>query len=147
MTEAVEKAYSECVQRSIKRTLENHLARVFGDEKNTSIMFDEQVGGKTLWLLRNDIAHGNLNMLNEAETRFIERRVSVLENIARNYLRIIFTALIKKNYIPAVRRPILTFPASQAVGSESTQYIGPTDMAEYYLNVEALSSSYVRTTF
>jgi hypothetical protein len=147
VTEAVEKAYFECVQRSIKKTLENHLARVFGDEKNTSIMFDEQVGGKTLWLLRNDIAHGNLNMLNEAETRFIERRVSVLENIARNYLRIIFTALVKKNYFPAVRRPILTFPASQAVGSESTQYIGPTDMAEYYLNVEALSSSYVRTTF
>ncbi|MCA9921219.1 MAG: hypothetical protein KC421_02545 [Anaerolineales bacterium] len=147
MTEAVTKAYSECVQKSIKKTLEDHLDRVFGNNEISSIMFGDQENGKTLWLLRNNIAHGNLNMLHEFEIRFIERKVDLLENIARSYLRTIFATLVAKNYFPVVRRPILTLPVSQGIGSEITEYMGPIDMADYYLNIEALSSSYVKVTF
>ena len=144
LAERIEKVYFECVQRSIRKTLEDHLTKIFGDQSVQAIMFEEQVGGKTLWLLRNDIAHGSLNLLKEAEKRFIEERVDQLEAIARNYLRRIFTGLIQINYFPAPRRPILTLPASQAIGATGTEYQGPIDMAEYYLNIEWLSSSFVQ---
>ncbi len=147
LTSSIERAYSECVRPSIRKMLEDHLNRIFGDDSVSNIMFKDEVEGKTLWLLRNDIAHGSLNMLSEQETLFIARRVDILEEIARNYLRRIFTGLADKNYFPATRRPILTIPVSQGVGSIGVEYEGPTDMAEYYLKIEALSSSYVRVTF
>jgi hypothetical protein len=142
--QTIEKAYWECIRQSVKKTLESHLDRVFGNDQISKTIFEEEVEGKTLWLLRNDIAHGNLNVLDQGATRFLERRVGVLEKIARDYLRIVFATLAKEDYFPKTRRPILTIPMFQAIGSPSTQYEGPTDMAEYYANIEPLSSSFVQ---
>jgi hypothetical protein len=147
LTESVKRAYLECVQRSIRKTLEEHLNRIFGDKDVSTILFEERIQGKTLWQLRNDIAHGSVNMMNEVEIRFIESRVNTLENIARSYLRIIFNTLVQKEYFPATRLPVLTLPASHAIGSSHTEYMGPTDMAEYYLYVEALGASHVKISF
>lgn len=147
LVSGIERAYSVCVQPSISTKLARHLDRIFGNEAARKIMFDEAVDGKTLWLLRNDVAHGNLNVLNEADVRFISNRVRALEEIARNYIRLIFTRLVDTDFFPATRPPILNFPVSHGVGTENTEYQGPTDMAEYYLQVEALSSSHVRVSF
>jgi len=145
--ETVKRAYSDCINKSIRDRLEDHLNRVFGDDRISQVLFKEKVGSKTLWQLRHDIAHGNLSLLSEKETRFLSRRVGALESIARDYLRVIFVTLAKANYFSKPRRPILTIPMSQAIGSPGTEYGGPTDMAEYYANVEVLSLSYVRVTF
>jgi hypothetical protein len=143
----VEKAYLDCIYKSVRDRLEDHLDRVFGDDGVSRIIFKEEVGGKTLWQLRNDIAHGDLSLLSEKETRFLSKRVGVLEGIARDYLRTVFATLTRVDYFSKPRRPVLTLPLSQAIGSPGTEYEGPTDMAEYYANVELLSSSYVRVTF
>ena len=147
LAKTVHKAYHDCIYESIREKLEDHLDRVFKSDEVSRIMFKDKVDGKTLWRLRHDVAHGNLNVLSEAETRFLSRRVGVLENIARSYLRKIFTTLAKADYFARPRRPVLTIPLSQAIGSPGTEYEGPTDMAEYYANVEALSASYVRVKF
>ncbi len=143
---AINTAYFECVVGT-RKMLEDHLNRVFGDSKASNLMFKEEVEGKTLWQLRNDIAHGSLNILSEAQIRFVTWRVSSLENIARSYLRKVLSSLAGAEYFPPVRRQGFVMPLSQAVGSPGTEYMGPTDMAEYYANVEVLMSSFVRVGF
>lgn len=142
LTQAVQEAYFECIVGS-RAMLENHLNRVFGNELASKVMFREKVAGNTLWGLRNDIAHGSLNLLSEEEIRFVSRRVGELEGIARQYLRTILGGVADVNFPPA-RPPLFTVPASQAIGSPETEYKGPIDMAEYYLNVEGIASSYVQ---
>jgi hypothetical protein len=142
----VTEAYQGCIRRSIRETVESHLDRVFRNKRVSRMIFGEKVSGKTIWQLRHDIAHGNLNLLDRDATRFIESRVGTLERIARDYLRIILSTVAQETYFPKVRRPVLTIPLSQSIGSPSTQYEGPTDMADYYINIEPLSSSYVRVT-
>ncbi len=145
-TQAIQQAYFDCVTGS-KKMIEDHLNRVFGSSEISELIFNERVDGKTLWLLRNDIAHGNLNLLNEAEIHFLSDRVGVLEKVARNYIRIIFATLAQDDYFLKPRRPILTLPMSQGIGLSGSEYMGPTDMAEYYANVEILSSSFVKISF
>jgi hypothetical protein len=143
---AIRTAYFECIVGT-RRILEEHLNRVFGDEKASTTMFKKEIEGKTLWQLRNDIAHGNLNILSEVQIQFLTRQVTGLENIARDYLRRILTYLAGIEYFPHVRRPGFILPASQGIGTPGTEYMGPTDMAEYYANIEVLSSSFVRVGF
>jgi len=142
--EAVQEAYFKCLYTSIREMLEDHLNRVFGTEQASNTLFSENVDGKTLWQLRNDMAHGNLDLVSEQAARFLSARVPVLEEIARSYLRRILAALARAEYFSEPRRPILTLRPCHAFGSPGTKYIGPTDMAEYYANIEALSSSYIQ---
>lgn len=142
-TQAIQQAYFQCVTGS-KSMLEEHLDRIFSGPQASNIIFREKVAGKTLWTLRNEIAHGSLNILSEQETAFLSARLSPLENIARDYLRTILATLAGMKYFPPTRQPILTIPASQGMGSPGFEYMGPTDMADYYADVESLSSSFVR---
>ncbi len=146
LTKAVQEAYFKCVVGN-RKMLEDHLNRAFGNDEASRVMFVERVGEKTLWEVRNDIAHGSLNVLSEEEIRVASSRIGLLEEIARRYLRTILSRIARVHYFPKTRRPIITIPASGAIGAPGTQYIGPTDMAEYYANVEVLSSSYMRVTF
>jgi len=143
---AIRTAYFECVVGT-RKMLEEHLNRVFGNEQASTLMFKEEIAGKTLWQLRNDIAHGGLNILSEDEIHYLTMRVAGLERIARDYLRKMLTHLASVEYFAPVRRPGFILPASNAIGAPSTEYMGPTDMAEYYANVEGLASSYVRVRF
>lgn len=143
---AISAAYFECVVGT-RKMLEEHLDRVSGNSKASELMFKEEVEGKTLWQLRNDIAHGSLNVLSEAQVRFVTRRVGSLENIARSYLREVLSSLAGAEYFPPIRRQGFLIPVSQAVGTPGTEYKGPTDMAEYYANVETLMSSFVSVHF
>jgi len=85
-----------------------------------------------------------LDVLSEAEIQFLSSRVGTLESIARRYLRVIFASLVNSKYFPRPRRPGFNISLSQATGAPGTEYTGPTDMAEYYANVEALSASFIR---
>jgi hypothetical protein len=126
---AINAAYFECVVGT-RKMLEDHLGRVFGNSKASELMFKEKVEGKTLWQLRNDIAHGSLNVLSEAQFRFVTRCVGSLENIARSYLRKVLSSLAGAEYFSPIRRQGFLIPLSQAVGTPGTEYKGPTDMAE-----------------
>ena len=130
-----------------RKLLEDHIDRVFGDTKASTLMFKEEIEGKTLWQLRNDIAHGSLNILSENQIRFVTRRVGLLENIARSYLRKVLSHLAGTEYFSPIRRQGFVIPMAQSVGTPSTEYMGPTDMAEYYINVEVLMSSFVQVSF
>ena len=91
-THAVSEAYFDCVV-GVRRTLEDHLTRVFGNRTVSKVIFEDAVEGKTLWQLRNDIAHGSLNILSEAQLLFVTGQVSRLERIARSYLRQVLAGL------------------------------------------------------
>jgi hypothetical protein len=145
-TQAVQEAYFTCVTGN-KAMLMAHLTRVLHSERVGQVMFADKVAGKTLWELRNDIAHGDLNVLSDDDVWVLSQRLGELEAIAREYLRSIFIALAGSDYFTAVRRPVLVFPASLSIGGPGTEYQGPTDMAEYYTNVQALSASYVKVRF
>jgi hypothetical protein len=142
----IQKAYFECINHSIKDMLTDHLNRVFQNADASNLMFSERTDGKSLWNLRNDIAHGSLNLLSEIDSHYISNHVGELEVIARNYLRRIFTTLAQSEYFPTPRRPVLTISFANAIGTPGTQFT-PTDMAEYYANVEALSKSFLRVGF
>jgi len=93
--------------------------------------------------LRNNIAHGRLNLLSEEEILFISRRVNELEKVSRDYLRRLFTVLAGEEYFSKPRKPISTISFSQAVAGPDTEFTC-TDMAEYYANVDSFSSSFMR---
>ena len=142
----IQKAYFECINQSIKDMLIDHLDRVFQSSEASKLIFSERTNEKSLWKLRNDIAHGSLNLLSEVDSQYISNRVVELETIARNYLRKIFTTLAQSEYFPKPRRPVLTIPFAHAIGAPGTQFTS-TDMAEYYANVDALSNSFLRVRF
>jgi hypothetical protein len=144
-TKAIQEAYFSCVVGS-KALIREHLNRIFGSNRASKAIFTEEVEGKTLWQLRNDIAHGSLNILSNQEIAFVSNRVGLLEEIARTYLRIILTSLAGVDFFDPPRSPLLTLPASQGTGSPGTEYMGPIDMADYYINVEAMSTSFIRVS-
>lgn len=147
LSNAIRTAYYRCIQPSISIMLKEHLSLVFGDDEVGTLLFEKQSGNKTLWQLRNDIAHGTIHVLNRSETIFVRQQAFLLERVARNYLRAIFSNLAKNNYFTSVKPPILSIPASQGIGSEGTDYNGSTDMVEYYLNLSSLSSTSVTMKF
>ncbi len=142
----VQKAYQDCINRSIRDKLIEHLDRVFKNSDASNLIFVEETDGKTLWQLRNDIAHGSLNLLSDKEIFFISRKVNDLEIISRNYFRKIFTVLANNNYFTKPRQPILSIPFSQAIGGPDTEFTC-TNMADYYANVDSYSNSFMRVRF
>ena len=88
-----------------------------------------------------------LKILSNDELTGIEQRVRALEDIAIRYIRLIFTKLAGESYFENVALPSFILPATQAVAGPTSEYTGPTEMAEYYANIEILSNSTVKITF
>lgn len=145
-TEAIRRAYFDCVS-STRGFLQAHLTRAFNDPGPAQILFEEKVKGKTLWQIRNDIAHGSLDIINEPQLAFIERSIPSLEKISRGYLRALLSAISGADAFPPIPRPGLIFPLAQGVGGPGTQSSEPTDMAEYYGSGRTLLASFVEVTF
>jgi hypothetical protein len=146
LTEAIKKSYFDCVVGT-RKMLDDHLIRVFNNDKVSMIMCRNTQNQKSLWNLRSDIAHGNLNLLSEDEVRFIETQLPKLEEIATAYIRKIMSKISNTTIPSELGCPIFTAPASRGIGMIGTEFEGPTDMAEYYADVELLSSSHIRVTF
>ena len=60
---------------------------------------------------------------------------------------IFISNLAKQNYFEPIKRPILTVPASQGIGSEGAEHAGSDDMVEHYLNLSHLTPSGVTMKF
>ncbi len=76
----VRKAYSECIL-SLRNKTQSALIKVFGLDHEFVRSFSEKSEGKTLYDLRNDLAHGSFNHIDRAETNLIKSKLPVLAEI------------------------------------------------------------------
>jgi len=77
----VKKAYSECIL-SLRTKTQLALTKVFGLDHEFIKAFLEKSDGKTMYDLRNDLAHGSFNHIDRAEAHLIKSKLPVLEEIA-----------------------------------------------------------------
>ncbi len=129
---AIKTAYFDCVV-GIKQRLKKHLEVVFVDNMEVvNLLFGTEVEGKTLYDLRNDIAHGRFDALSEAQREKIYTRAWDIESTARKYilkvLRYISGKSIYLEQIPAV----YSFDLKDGIVSNQSMYRGPIHMAELY---------------
>jgi len=126
-------AYFDCIV-GIKQRLRLHLERVFPRKPEVvSLLFDMKVDGKTLYELRNEIAHGRIDSLSEIQRETIFARAWDLELIAREYIIIENTigqtldiGEILESVSPRLREGIV---------SHESMYHGPIHMAEIYTSI------------
>ena len=129
---AVQAAYFDCVV-GIKQRLRAHLVSIpRGGTEAARLMFDLKVDGKTLYELRNEIAHGRMDALSEAQREAVFARACDLEHTARTYIlnvltnavgHELYTCAILENWCPRLREGIV---------SSKSMYKGPIHMAEVY---------------
>jgi len=129
---AVTTAYFDCVV-GIKRRLKTHLEKIFApDNGPIDLLFENKIEGKSLYDLRNDIAHGTTDALSEAQIDQIRQRVWDAEKTARKYI----LATLKKALGAATVNQGLTASVSldmhNMVPSSESMYQGPTNMAVLY---------------
>ncbi|GAH87596.1 unnamed protein product, partial [marine sediment metagenome] len=83
---AVSTAYSDCIG-GIKQRIQAHLVNIFCEDKEpVDLLFNLRVDGKTLYELRNEIAHGRVDALSEAQREAIFARAWDVERTARKYI-------------------------------------------------------------
>jgi len=144
--EKIQNAYFDCIHRGISVTLSSHLENVFQGEDESKALFIEEFMGKTLWDLRNEVAHGNIDLLNDEEVHFIYRRTPTLEKIAWEYIRVIFSRLAKSEYFPEPSPPAMSIPFNHSIATKGAAF-SVENMAEYYANVDAMTRSFVHMHF
>lgn len=87
---AISNMYFDCVV-GIKKMLKRHLEFVLPNDKPKIILFfEEKVDGKTLYDLRNDIAHGSLDLLTENQVVQLNSRLHEVEEISSRYFLNVF---------------------------------------------------------
>lgn len=128
-------AYFDCIV-GIRQRLESHLMNVFGDDTEPiELLFKLKVDGKTLYELRNEIAHGRMDALSEAQREVVFARAWEVERVARRYtLKVLESVMaceldeseILESISPRLREGILT---------REGMYKGPIHMAQVYSSV------------
>lgn len=127
---AVNSAYSNCVV-GIRKMLEDHLQRVFADDPEpVELLFKNKIEGKTLYDLRNAIAHGRMDALDDLQRQRISDRIWDIERIARQYL--VNVLRIIWNRSPFKQRMIKSMMVPFQIVSHESMYNGPIHMAEIY---------------
>ncbi|QQG45567.1 MAG: hypothetical protein HYW89_01400 [Candidatus Sungiibacteriota bacterium] len=74
-------SYSQCI-RSLRAKTELALAKVFGEDHEFTKGFFDSSEGKSIYRLRNDLAHGNFNLIDRDELHQIRNKLPLLEDIA-----------------------------------------------------------------
>jgi hypothetical protein len=81
----VREAYTEAIG-SLRAKTELALRKVFGDEHEYVSAFLDKDGGKNMYQLRNDLAHGNFNHIDREEVHSIRKKISILQDIAFHFI-------------------------------------------------------------
>jgi len=90
--ESITKAFHDCIERSITKTMKEHLSNVFSDKPEwIELLFKDKSGKKSLYSLRSSIAHGSLNSLSPEESKLIQENIWNIQKIAFNYIAKILT--------------------------------------------------------
>lgn len=128
---AIESAFFGCIELSIRKMLEVHLERVFSnDPEAIDLLFREKIEGKTLYDLRNLIAHGGMDALDDLQRQRVSERIWDIERIARQYLVNVLRLIWNKS--PFEQKVIKSMHVPFQVVSREDMYIGPIHMAEIY---------------
>ena len=132
---AVQAAYFDCIV-GIRKRLEAHLMNVFRDETEPiELLFKLKVDGKTLYELRNEIAHGRMDALSEAQREAIFARAWDVERIARQYiLKVLETVMARELEESEILESVSPRLREDIVSNES-MYKGPIHMAEVYSSI------------
>jgi len=129
-TKAINSAYLGCVH-GIKKMLEDHLGRVFAnDHEPLKLLFENKIEGKTLYDLRNAIAHGGIDALSDLQRQRLSNRIWDIERIARRYLVKVLEEIWGKS--PFRQKMIKTMMMPFQIVSHEGMYKGPIHMAETY---------------
>ncbi|MDO9549581.1 MAG: HEPN domain-containing protein [Methanoregula sp.] len=84
--QSIKNSYFDCVVGS-RKMIQKHLEIVLSTgSKSIKLLFEEKIDGKTLYDLRNDIAHGNLDLLTEEQVDRISKRLLDAEKVAGYYI-------------------------------------------------------------
>jgi len=95
---AISSMYFDCVV-GVKKTLKRHLEFVLpNDTPKIKLFFEDEVDGKTLYDLRNDIAHGSLDILTEKQVVQLNSRLHEVEEISSRYILTVFKKCLGINY-------------------------------------------------
>jgi hypothetical protein len=129
---AVQAAYFDCIV-GIRKRLEAHLMNVFrGETEPIELLFKLKVDGKTLYELRNEIAHGRMDALSEAQREAIFARAWDVERIAKQYiLKVLETVMARELEESAILESVSPRLREGIVSSEN-MYKGPIHLAEVY---------------
>lgn len=129
---AVQAAYFDCVV-GIKQRLRAHLANIFREETEViRLLFDLKVDGKTLYELRNDIAHGRMDALSEAQREAIFARAWDLERTARTYVLNVLKSVMGHELDECEILESVSPRLREGIVSHESMYKGPIHMAEVY---------------
>jgi len=129
---AVLTAYFNCMV-GIRQRLQSHLQGIFQeDTEPIDLLFNLKIEGKTLYDLRNEIAHGRMDALSEAQRETVMLRAWDLERVARTYIlkvlgNITGYELAEQEIIESISPHL-----REGVVSNEHMYRGPIHMAEVY---------------
>jgi hypothetical protein len=129
---AVSSAYSECVV-GIKKMIKQHLIEVFRENNDpVDLLFNFKADEKTLWDLRNFIAHGNVESLSEEQQELIDLRAWDVERLARDYIIKIINLISGENFPEEEIQISTTSMFEECIFSNENMYHGTDNMAEIY---------------
>lgn len=129
---AIQEAYFDCVV-GLKKRLKTHLENVWPlDATPISLLFETKVDGKSLYDLRNDIAHGTTDAINEAQRDMIGQRVWEAEQLARRYILAVLQKALGFQLSAKAMTGSLFLSPENAILSDESMYKGPTQMALLY---------------
>lgn len=128
--ETIKNAYFDCVL-TLSRILKDSIENIFGKDSNEyDMLFKEEIDGSTLYDIRHKIAHGRLNVLEDAEIYRINKRIWDIEKLSRAYLNYIIERISGNTYFQ-----VKTFKTMFIVPdliSHRRMYSGPVHMAYFY---------------
>lgn len=132
---AVKTAYFECIV-GIRKRLESHLMNVFCYETEPiELLFKLEVDEKTLYELRNEIAHGRMDALSEVQREAVIARAWDVERIAREYILKVLAVATDRELYESVILESVAFQLRDGVTTHKDMYRGPIHMAQVYSSI------------
>jgi len=132
---AVKNAYFDCIV-GIRQRLESHLMNVFCDESEpVELLFKLKIDDKTLYELRNEIAHGRMDALSETQREVVIARAWDVERVARQYILKVLGIVMAREIDESEIIESIVFKLQDGVASHEGMYRGPIHMAEVYSSV------------
>ncbi len=106
----IKRSYSEAIT-SLRSKTENAIKSVFGEDHELTKDFLKKENGKSMYDLRNDLAHGNYNYVNRDEAHQVRNALPALEEIAYRLIMRLSSEKDKKH------KRFIRFSMSMGMGS------------------------------
>ena len=109
---------------------------VFCDETEPiELLFKLKVDGKTLYELRNEIAHGRMDALSEIQREAVIAWAWDVERVAREYTLKVLGVVMAREPDESVILESIAFRLRDGIISHEGMYKGPIHMAEVYSSI------------